>query len=77
MTIRFFAASADVVGSSLLEGADVKTVGDVRRWLADMYPQASALWAKCLIAVDQAYAEDDVELDDGCEVAVIPPVSGG
>ena len=78
MTIRFFAAAAEIVGSSMLAGpASLRTVGDFRNWLVEEYPQAKALWAKCLIAVDQAYARDDRLLLLHEEIAVIPPVSGG
>jgi len=78
MSLRFFAAAAEVVGSSSLDRPDnLRTVGDVRDWLEEHYPQASRLWAKCLVAVDQAYASDEQVLKSNDEVAIIPPVSGG
>jgi molybdopterin converting factor subunit 1 len=78
MTIRFFAAAVEIVGSNLLaRPASLRTVGDVRKWLAFEYPIAQALWANCLIAVDQSYASDDHVLLPTEEVAIIPPVSGG
>jgi molybdopterin converting factor subunit 1 len=78
MTIRFFASAADIVGSSqLARPASLRTVGELRAWLMEHYPQAKSLWVKCLIAVDQAYASDDHVLLPTEEVAIIPPVSGG
>lgn len=78
MTIRFFAAAAEVVGSSTLDRpASLRKVGEVRMWLSEQYPQAKALWAKCFVAVDQSYASDGHVLLPAEEVAIIPPVSGG
>ncbi len=78
MTIRFFAAAAEVVGSSLLDRPDsVRTVGELRSWLNENYPQANSLWVKCLVAIDQSYASDDHPLKQNDDIAIIPPVSGG
>jgi molybdopterin converting factor subunit 1 len=78
MTLCFFAAAADVTGSGRITSpVELKTVGAVRRWLDEAYPDAKPLWAKCLIAVDQAYSEDDTVVGEMSEVAIIPPVSGG
>jgi molybdopterin synthase catalytic subunit len=72
--VRLFAALRERAGSGsveieLSEGA---VVGDV--WPAlDLGDEPPGI----LFAVNRAYAERDVPLSDGDEVAVIPPVSGG
>jgi molybdopterin synthase catalytic subunit len=72
--VRLFAALRERAGSGsveveLSEGA---VVGDV--WPAlDLGDEPPGI----LFAVNRAYAERDVALSDGDEVAVIPPVSGG
>ena len=43
--------------------------------LAD--PRLAELPAEALLAVNQAFAERSAELQDGDEVALMPPVSGG
>jgi molybdopterin synthase catalytic subunit/molybdopterin converting factor small subunit len=72
VTVRLFAGLRERAGTSRLEVDDVTRVGDV--------------WAKLglgdepgglLYAVNREYAGPDDALQDGDEVAVIPPVSGG
>ncbi|MFN8775939.1 MAG: MoaD/ThiS family protein [Flavobacteriales bacterium] len=52
------------------------TVGQLRT----QFPRVFSGWPESItyaIAVNQGYAEDTVQLEDGDEVALIPPVSGG
>jgi molybdopterin synthase catalytic subunit len=72
ITVRLFAGLRERAGTARLELDDVTRVGEV--------------WAKLglgdepgglLYAVNRAYAGPDDALQDGDEVAVIPPVSGG
>jgi molybdopterin synthase catalytic subunit len=55
-------------------GATVATLLDHFRTLA---PQQQALWASLAVAVNQQYAGLTQPLNDGDEVALLPPVSGG
>lgn len=41
------------------------------------HPRITSLLDVSRLAVNREYVSDDVELHDGDEVAVIPPVSGG
>jgi len=52
------------------------TVSDLRKVLEEKYPELLKL-KSLAIAVNGNYAGDDVALDAGDEVALIPPVSGG
>jgi molybdopterin synthase catalytic subunit/molybdopterin converting factor small subunit len=72
ITVRLFAGLRERAGTARLEVDDVTRVGDV--------------WAKLglgdepgglLYAVNREYAGPDDPLNDGDEVALIPPVSGG
>lgn len=74
--IAFFAQAADLAGArkrqlTLPDGA---TVADVRAQLAEL---AAGPLSRYAIAVNEAYAQDDVALHSGDMLAVIPPVSGG
>ncbi len=56
----------------LVEGATVAQVLNVyRERLAD-FP-----WDSIAVAVNQEYAKADVVLEEGDELALLPPVSGG
>ncbi len=58
------------------EGNTLGTVGELKAWLFEQYPDMGKL-RSLAIAVDHSYAEDHAELKSGQEVALIPPVSGG
>jgi MoaE-MoaD fusion protein len=72
VTVRLFAGLRERAGWSRRELEDVVRLGDV--WAAlDLGEEPEGL----LYAVNRQYAEPDRALEDGDEVAVIPPVSGG
>ncbi|MEX2186842.1 MAG: MoaD/ThiS family protein [Pirellulales bacterium] len=79
ITIRFFAAARDLAGceSAVREVSANCTVADLRRELAAEFPPLASLLGHSMLAVGRAYAADAAVLDDGTEIAVIPPVSGG
>lgn len=79
VTVRLFAVyrervGADQVPLSVPEGS---TVSDVMAEVGRRYPRVAALAGTTMVAVNQEYAEGDIRLRDGDEVALIPPVSGG
>jgi len=73
-----FGIARDICGSSTisLEVPEACTAGRLRQILSDQYPRLGAL-ASFLLAVNEAYAEPDISLLPGDEIAIIPPVSGG
>lgn len=52
------------------------TVGELREVLLASYPALRSL-VSLMVAVNQEYASDDLLLQPGDEVVLIPPVSGG
>jgi molybdopterin synthase catalytic subunit len=75
--VRLFAAYREAAGARELEIPldNDSTVADLTELLAERIPALRT--ARGLVAVNQAYAGDDVDLHEGDEVAYIPPVSGG
>ena len=70
--VRLFAGLREQAGWSERELDEIARVADV--WPAlDLGEEPAGL----LYAVNREYAERDLELRDGDEVALIPPVSGG
>ncbi len=67
-------AGADAVDVELPPGA---TVADLRRVLGDRYPKLAPLLERSALAVDDEFAGEDVVIDAGAVVALLPPVSGG
>ena len=77
--VRLFAVARERVGRAALdiELPAHATLADLKQTLARAHPDMEALMTHLKFAVDQEYAEDDHVLTSACEVAVIPPVSGG
>jgi len=79
MKVRLFARARDLAGADSIDvdlpaGA---TVGDLRRVLAERYPQLAGLLARSALAVNDDFADDALTLPVNAEVALLPPVSGG
>jgi molybdopterin converting factor subunit 1 len=79
MKVRLFARLRDLAGRDTLdiELPPDATVGDVRRALADQHPALRGLLERCVIAVNEDFADDTMRVPADAEVAILPPVSGG
>lgn len=80
MRIRLlaFASASDVLGSQrAIDLGEGSTVADLRAALARDFPALGPLWPRLAIAVDGEIARPETALRDGCEAALLPPVSGG
>ncbi|CAN5582117.1 molybdopterin converting factor subunit 1 [soil metagenome] len=79
VTVKLFAAAKDLAGVDSLEvnSKSGVTVAVLRRLLAEQMPVLAGLLARSAIAVNHDFAEETVVVNEGDEVAVIPPVSGG
>lgn len=74
-----FATAAEALGAARAERelAPGATVGDLARELAAERPALAARLASLAFAVDGELAAPSRALAEGCEVALLPPVSGG
>jgi molybdopterin synthase catalytic subunit len=75
-----FASAADAVGRERTElelPADVQNVEQLKVHLERLHPRLGPLWQRLAIAVDGEVASGRELLSEGCEVALLPPVSGG
>lgn len=79
MDVILFGISREIVGEKKLKitpAENIQTVGALKQWMKQKYPQLEKL-SSMAIAVDSEYADDEQNLFDENEVAIIPPVSGG
>jgi molybdopterin synthase catalytic subunit len=77
--LLFFATLKDIVGSREMQ-LDVpagSTVGDVLTHLEGSYPRMKEYRPVVLTAINEEYVERSVRIEEGDEVAIFPPVSGG
>ena len=77
--VRLFARLRDIVGSGELD-CDVPagaTPGTVWEWLAGEHPELARYAGAISCAVNEEYAKFTTPLEQGDEVAFLPPVSGG
>jgi molybdopterin converting factor subunit 1 len=81
--VLYFASAREEIGlreEQLRLPADDKgaaTLASLRRALVAKYPHAASTIESITLARNLEYSEDDVQLADGDEVALIPPISGG
>jgi len=77
--VLFFARAHELAGTSrgTLELPAGARVADAQAELRSKYPALAPFIDRCRIAVDEEFAEPERELTEGCELAVLPPVSGG
>ena len=72
ITVKCFARYRALLGFSDVQLPAAPTLGEL---LAD--PRFQALPKDALLAVNQSFADRTAPLQDGDEVALMPPVSGG
>jgi len=77
--VLFFASLKDIVGARelRLEVPAGATVSDVLAHLEGTYPRVKDYRPVVLTAVNEKYVEQNAPVEDGDEVAIFPPVSGG
>ena len=77
--VLLFARARDLAGceSIAVDLPAGATVADLRRRVVVLHPRLTNLADKCAVAVDAEFADDDWELREGAEIALLPPVSGG
>lgn len=76
--ILLFGITADIVGGRALE-LEIEsgsTIQSLRQILANNYPKLSN-YKNYSVALNMEYATDEIEINKGDSIALIPPVSGG
>lgn len=79
IVVRYFAIIRETLGRSeeTREVPDGTTSGELFDALVEEEPRLSGMRTATMLMVNERYARVDVVLEDGDEVALIPPVSGG
>src|SRR3970040_699960 len=77
--VKLFAAAREIVGHGevAIELKEGSTVGDLMEVIFSRFPGLKGMAGSLVFAVNRELAERGVGLQDGDEVGVIPPVSGG
>ncbi|NND97600.1 MAG: MoaD/ThiS family protein [Pirellulaceae bacterium] len=77
--VLLFAAAREAAGKNSIRIAvpDSACAQDVLNELAKKIPGIDPLIPSCRLAIDQTYASADAPVHCDCELALIPPVSGG
>ena len=78
MQITCFGITRDIAGKDVItiDGDQVKTISDLKKMLFLTYPEMKAL-KSLSIAINEEYAEDNDSINEGDDIVLIPPVSGG
>ncbi len=73
-----FGIAKDILGQRQVtfDTPSAQNVGDLILQLGSTYPDFTKL-TSLRVAVNEAYVQNDYVLQDGDEVVLIPPVSGG
>jgi molybdopterin synthase catalytic subunit/molybdopterin converting factor small subunit len=76
---RFFGFYRELVGISQadLEVEERISLADLKQKLAEVFPPLQVFSDNLLLAVNGEYGSDELDLKDGDEIAVLPPLGGG
>ena len=79
INVKLFAVARQRVGASTVdvELPPAATVRQLRGALVEQYPALFDVIPHVRFAVNSEYAADSTTISPHCEVAIIPPVSGG
>jgi sulfur-carrier protein len=73
--VLFFGVLSEVAGFNIKLYNNVKSVGDLRLRIEDDFPEMAHYNFR--ISVNQEIINDDAPLNNGDEVAYLPPFAGG
>jgi sulfur-carrier protein len=73
--VLFFGVLAEVTGTNCKHFRDVKTISDLNLRIADDFPEV--IHYNFRVSVNNEIINSDMVLNDGDEVALMPPFAGG
>ena len=79
VSVRFFARYAELAGcnGSAVNVSIPATVGDVIARIREVFPGTQAMPPRPLAALNRRQVKLDAPVNEGDEVALLPPLSGG
>jgi len=73
--VLFFGVLAEVTGTILKNYSEVKTVGDLKLRIYDDFPEV--IHYNFRISLNNEIINNDSNLNNGDEIALMPPFAGG
>jgi sulfur-carrier protein len=73
--VLFFGVLTDITGLTVKHYNDVKSVGDLKLRIQDDFPEI--IHYNFRIALNKEIINDEPELKDNDEIALMPPFAGG
>jgi len=75
VTVLFFGVLTEVAGTGTKFYSDVKTLEDLQIRISDDFPEI--IHYDFRVSVNNDIADENRELKDGDEIALLPPFAGG
>lgn len=77
--VRYFAAHKEMAGvaEEMVELWRGATVADLVDRLVAIHPRLDELRKDTIVSVNRGVGSDEIVLEDGDDVALLPPISGG
>ncbi len=73
--VLFFGVLTDIAGTNIKTYRDVKSIGDLKLRIQDDFPEVAHYNFR--VSLNNVLLENEPELKDGDEVALLPPFAGG
>lgn len=77
--VLYFASFREAAGvsSEIIELDEKATIETLRQILSSQHPKLNELWSFAIFTVNRKYMTLEVKLNEGDEVGILPPISGG
>lgn len=80
ITVLYFAALRDLAGTqeeTVVLPAGLRSIGELKAHLESLHPSLRGHLLRVRFARNEAFAGEDVAIEQGDTIALIPPVAGG